>query len=102
MSILMSYNYPGNIRELANVIEYAFILCKSRLIEKKHLPDNLFLSKPNHDENEVVSLRDAETGYLLKALKQNNWDRLKTARQLGMHKSTLYRKIKSFGIKIPS
>jgi transcriptional regulator with PAS, ATPase and Fis domain len=102
MSILMSYNYPGNIRELANIIEYAFILCKGGLIEKKHLPENIFFLKPDHDENEIVSLRDAEAGYLLKALKQNNWDRLKTARQLGMHKSTLYRKITSFGIKLPS
>jgi transcriptional regulator of acetoin/glycerol metabolism len=37
----------------------------------------------------------------MSALKQNNWDRLKTAKQLGMHKSTLYRKIKSLGLSIP-
>ncbi len=102
MSILMSYNYQGNIRELANIIEYSFILCKGGMIEKKHLPENLSLSKPDYDENEVISLRDAEASYLFKALKQNNYDRLKTARQLGIHKSTLYRKIKSLGIKLPS
>ena len=101
MSVLMSYSYPGNIRELANIIERAFILCKTDLIEKKHLPESLFAMSANHKDSEVSSLRDVEAAYLLNALKQNNWDRQKTARQLGIHKSTLYRKIKSLDIVIP-
>ena len=101
MSVLMSYSYPGNIRELANIIERAFILCKTGLIEKKHLPESLFAMSANHKDSEVSSLRDVEAAYLLNALKQNNWDRQKTARQLGIHKSTLYRKIKSLDIVIP-
>ncbi|MFZ3056486.1 MAG: sigma 54-interacting transcriptional regulator, partial [Smithella sp.] len=43
MAVLMGYTYPGHIRELANIIERAFILCKTGLIEKKHLPESLFL-----------------------------------------------------------
>jgi len=101
MSVLMSYSYPGNIRELANIIERAFILCKTDLIEKKTLPESLFAMSANHKDSEVSSLRDVEAAYLLNALKQNNWDRQKTARQLGIHKSTLYRKIKSLDIVIP-
>ena len=101
MSALMSYSYPGNIRELANIIERAFILCKTDLIEKKTLPESLFAMSANHKDSEVSSLRDVEAAYLLNALKQNNWDRQKTARQLGIHKSTLYRKIKSLDIVIP-
>jgi len=101
MSVLMSYSYPGNIRELANIIERAFILCKAGLIEKKHLPESLFAMSVNHKDSEVSSLRDVEAAYLLNALKQNNWDRQKTARQLGIHKSTLYRKIKSLNIVLP-
>ena len=101
MSVLMSYSYPGNIRELANIIERAFILCKTDLIEKKTLPESLFAMSANHKDSEVSSLRDVEAAYLLNALKQNNWDRQKTARQIGIHKSTLYRKIKSLDIVIP-
>jgi PAS domain S-box-containing protein len=102
MSFLMKYSYPGNIRELANIIERAFILCKTMLIEKKHLPESLFESGLKHAESAPSTLRDAEAAYLLNALKQNDWDRPKTARQLGMHKSTLYRKIKALGITLPS
>jgi PAS domain S-box-containing protein len=99
MAALITYTYPGNIRELANMIERAFILCKNGLIEKKHLPESLFTQgAPGVDP---ASLKGATSSYLLTALRQNNWNRLKTARQLGMHKSTLYRKIKSLGISLP-
>jgi transcriptional regulator of acetoin/glycerol metabolism len=95
----MSYSYPGNIRELANIIERAFILCKTGLIEKKHLPDSLFTVKPAKTGKGHLCLRDVEAEYLINALVQNNWNCPQTARQMGIHKSTLYRKIKSLGIK---
>ncbi len=100
MSVLMSYSYPGNIRELANIIERAFILCKTGFIEKKHLPEALFSDIGIHVQ-QITSLRDMESACLISALKQNNWNRPQTAAALGMHKSTLYRKIKSLGIKLP-
>lgn len=99
ISILMDYAWPGNIRELANIIERAFILCKGGLIEKKHLPEYLFANSASHDD--VASLREAASACLMSALRQNNWNRLKTAKQLGMHKSTLYRKIKSLELSVP-
>jgi PAS domain S-box-containing protein len=101
MSVLMAYAYPGNIRELANIIERAFILCKTGFIEKKHLPDSLFTSASVHATSDSLSLKDMESTCLINALRENNWNCLKTARQLGIHKSTLYRKIKSLGISIP-
>ena len=82
-----------------NIIERAFILCKGGLIEKKHLPESLF-ANPTIQDN-ATSLREAASACLMSALKQNNWNRLKTAKQLGMHKSTLYRKIKSLELSIP-
>ncbi len=99
MTVLMSHIYPGNIRELANMIERAFILCKGGLIEKKHLPESLFANQAIQDD--LASLREAASACLMSALKQNNWNRLKTAKQLGMHKSTLYRKIKSLELSVP-
>ena len=102
MTALMDYDYPGNIRELANIIERAFILCKTDFIEKKHLPELLFTSASVvHTPTDSGSLKDMESAYLITALKQNNWNRLQTAKQLNMHKSTLYRKIKSLGISLP-
>lgn len=101
MAVFMSYGYPGNIRELANIIERAFILCKTGLIEKKHLPESLFTQTASTAATDSTSLKDMESTCLLNALRQNNWNRLQTARQLGMHKSTLYRKIKSLGLTLP-
>ncbi|HOW57784.1 MAG TPA: sigma 54-interacting transcriptional regulator [Smithellaceae bacterium] len=102
MTVLMSYNYPGNIRELANIIERAFILCKNGLIENKHLPESLFTAaEKNSDNDKGISLKNLEKTYFLKALEQNGWNCPQTARQLGIHKSTLYRKIKSLHITLP-
>ncbi|MDD5525750.1 MAG: sigma 54-interacting transcriptional regulator [Smithella sp.] len=101
MAVLMGYTYPGNIRELANIIERAFILCKTGLIEKKHLPESLFLVSADISPTNDISLKNMEKTYLVKALEQNSWDCLKTAKQLGIHKSTLYRKIKSLHITLP-
>lgn len=102
MSVLMAYDYPGNIRELANIIERAFILCKTGFIEKKHLPESLFMRTADRAGKDYSSLHDVQAAYLVAALKQNNWNCPVTARQLGMHKSTLYRKIKALGISLPS
>ncbi|NLA40594.1 MAG: sigma 54-interacting transcriptional regulator [Smithella sp.] len=99
MALLMAYRYPGNIRELANLIERAFILCKGGVIEKKHLPDFLFTANASPAGQTASSFRDLEADYLINALKQNNGNRHRTARQLGIHRSTLYRKIKA--LKLP-
>lgn len=105
MSVLMAYGYPGNVRELANIIERAFILCKTGFIEKKHLPESLFVRGAGSAGNagtDSSSLQDVQSSYLINALKQNNWNCPQTARQLGMHKSTLYRKMKALNISLPS
>jgi transcriptional regulator with PAS, ATPase and Fis domain len=100
LSCLMSYDYPGNVRELENIIERAFILCRSGSIELRHL------SAPppcadTSDSSHLSGLRQLEAAFLLNALRQNNWNRLETARRLGIHKTTLFRKIKSLELDIP-
>jgi DNA-binding NtrC family response regulator len=95
MAFLMAYRYPGNIRELANLIERAFILCKNGMIEKKHLPDFLLAADASPARKTAASFRDLEADYLINALRQNKGNRPQTARQLGIHRSTLYRKIKA-------
>lgn len=103
LACLMTYDYPGNIRELKNIIEHSFILCKSKMIHREHLPEPL--CRPDTADplphSDMATLKDMEVLFLTNALRRNNWNRLKTARELGIHKSTLFRKIKSLGVKIP-
>ena len=103
LASLMTYDYPGNIRELENIIEHAFILCKSKIITPTHLPDPVRGPEETGypDGMELKTLKDLEAAFLLNALKRNGWNRLRTARELGIHKSTLFRKIRSLDITIP-
>ncbi len=104
MQILMAYDYPGNIRELENIIEYAFVLCDNDVIMPSHLPEHIMpdgnscLSPENKGAG---SFKAAQAQVIIKALERNNYNRLKTAKELGIHKSTLFRKIKALGIKLP-
>jgi len=100
---LMSHNYPGNIRELENIIEHAFVLCANGIILPQHLPDGFISQTPTSaDHNNFGSeLKSAEARVILDALKRNNYSRLAAAHDLGLHKSTLFRKIKKLGITLP-
>ncbi len=102
LACLVSYDFPGNIRELKNIIERSFILCKSEMIQKEHLPEPVCNSSgmDYSRHSDMVTFKDMEAIFLTNALRRNSWNRLKTARELGIHKSTLFRKIKSLGIKI--
>lgn len=103
LACLMSYDYPGNIRELKNLIERSFVLCKSALIQKEHLPEPVCKSDGMDftEHSDIMSFREMEAIFLRNVLRRNNWNRTQTARELGIHKSTLFRKIKSLGITIP-
>ena len=103
MPFLMAHNYPGNVRELENMIEHAFVLCREGQIEAHHLPpdfmNNAPPAQPSRDMNSA--LRTAEAQAILTALERNHYNRLATARDLGIHKSTLFRKIRALGLSIP-
>jgi PAS domain S-box-containing protein len=103
MAILMAHDYPGNIRELENIIEHAFVLGPERLIEPRHLPEDLALRAGSRASSADVSstLRAVEAHAIMEALKRNDYNRLATAKELSMHKTTLFRKMKSFGLVLP-
>jgi PAS domain S-box-containing protein len=103
LACLVSYDYPGNVRELQNIIERAFILCKSGLIEPHHLPENLCLpsSMESPGKTETMNMKDLEAVFITNMLRRQQWNRIKTAKALGIHKSTLFRKIKALHIQIP-
>ena len=103
LALLMAHDWPGNIRELENVIERAFILCGDGPITMAHLPRELLLrdhlSQRTGDLRAVRDLLDAQT--IRAALRENNNNRLATARQLGVHKTTLFRRMKKLGLTAP-
>ena len=105
MGLLMAHDYPGNIRELENSVEHAFVLCSDGMIEPRHLPESFHtqVSSPADSSGTLnEALEDTEALTILNTLKRNSYNRLKAAHELGMHKSTLFRKIKKLKIKLPA
>jgi PAS domain S-box-containing protein len=100
LSCLMSYHFPGNVRELENIIERAFVLCRSGQIELRHL-SGFPACASGSPTPALAGFHQFEAAFLMSALRRNNWNRLETARQLGIHKTTLFRKIRSLGLNIP-
>ncbi|MGO8945808.1 MAG: sigma-54 interaction domain-containing protein [Syntrophobacteraceae bacterium] len=98
LAIFMRHDWPGNIRELENVIEYAFILCRDGLIQPKCLPENLNTNACRLADFEGFTLLDAERHAIREALDRNHWRRMATARELGIDKNTLRRKMKRMNI----
>ncbi len=101
MAAFMSHSFPGNIRELENIIEHAFVLCQQGTITREHLPG--FLSKtpvPCHDAAPDDPVKAAQITLISDALARNNFNRNAAAKDLGIHKSTLFRRIKKLGIKL--
>lgn len=97
LSALMSYDFPGNIREFENMMHHAFVLCESNVIQKVHFPDRF--SRPNEKTVESNdSLESFERQRIERALRQNRFNRTHTSRQLGIHPSTLWRKMRRLGI----
>jgi PAS domain S-box-containing protein len=103
LQILMCHDYPGNIRELENIIEHAFVLCNAGPIQTRHLPGGFATQHPgaNQQDSLTHTLNSTESIAIMNALKRNGYNRLAAARELGMHKSTLFRKIKRLGIMLP-
>jgi PAS domain S-box-containing protein len=102
-SLLMAHDWPGNVRELENVVERAFVLCGSDLIGLEHLPSELTGSNaaPADSGSMEAVIRSAEEQSIIAALKRNNFSRAAAARELGIHKTTLFRKIKILGLPLP-
>jgi transcriptional regulator with PAS, ATPase and Fis domain len=100
-NMLENHSWPGNIRELENVLEHAFVLCHSSSIQAEHLPEwffsqNLNTERRKKNDETSFSLQAAERDVLITTLRKYNGHRGKTARALGMDKSTLWRKMKRF------
>lgn len=102
MARLMEHDYRGNVRELENIIEQAFVLCRSGMIDLKHLPPELRAnSSPLAAGHQPLSLAELERLVITETLQRNHGNRKKTAEDLGIDVSTLFRKIKKLQIPLP-
>ncbi|MCK4656324.1 MAG: sigma 54-interacting transcriptional regulator [candidate division Zixibacteria bacterium] len=101
LKLLMAYNYPGNIRELENIIEHAFVLSPGGVIKPEDLPENLQARGAIPIVEIASTMKEMESLFIMAALKRHNWNRTETAKDLAINPSTLYRKIKKLGLKIP-
>jgi len=98
---LLAYDYPGNVRELENIIEHCFVLCEGEIIEAKHLPASIRPSS-KMDKTKVgepATIKQMEIILITQALRRNKGNKTAAAKQLGIDKSTLFRKMKAFDIK---
>jgi PAS domain S-box-containing protein len=106
LTMLMKYHYPGNIRELENIIEYGFILCPGGFIQAQHLPES-FCNQDTHEVSplllgqEGVSLEEIEKKAIQLSLTRNKWKKMATCRELGISKDTLRRKIAGYQLVNP-
>ncbi len=105
MEILLNYHYPGNVRELENILEHALIVSQEDAIQTTHLPeylqqrDALRKSFPDDNERYAATADSGERDRILEMLRRHNWHRVKTARGLGMDRTTLWRKMKRYRLE---
>lgn len=98
MKVLMEYSYPGNIRELRNFIEHAFVCSRGNTILPEHLPGELVYAN-EYFENipDGSSLDRVEKEWIMKVLERSGWRYQDAAKQLGISRTTLWRKLKQYG-----
>ncbi len=118
MTQLVAHPWPGNVRELENIIERAFVVCADTVIDVQHLPANFqttispSVNSPINTSNPpdntspanhsiATTRNNHEKQWIMDALQRNNYNRSAAARELQIHKTTLYRKIKQLDITLP-
>ena len=110
MSAMQNYHWPGNVRELQNIVERAVLLGKSEIIQLGDLPAHISTnampthsfgasSNPGRPQTLKEALEAPERQIILQVLRQNNWNRNETADQLGVNRTTLYKKMKKLGLE---
>ena len=105
MEVLLRYHYPGNVRELENILEYALLTCRGGEIRPEHIQsyvhsrtDGVEQCPPARPAPEGRGSDHGERARILKALESNKWRKKETARVLGIDRTTLWRKMKKFGL----
>jgi DNA-binding NtrC family response regulator len=98
MQILMDYSWPGNVKELENSIQHAILLAEGEKIERKLLPSRILHEVLTEKNEGITSFEENEKRFLMKILQENNWNKLKVAKQLNVSRSTLYSKLNKYNL----
>ncbi|NUM88472.1 MAG: sigma-54-dependent Fis family transcriptional regulator [Bdellovibrionales bacterium] len=98
LSLMLDYDWPGNVRELENALEHAFIKCRGELLLAHHLPASLLATRPSGPAPGSPTAARPEKEQFLQVLAQCQWNRSAAASRLGMHRTTLWRKMRELGI----
>jgi PAS domain S-box-containing protein len=96
IAALRKYPFPGNVRELENAIEHAFVMCHGDEIQVEHLPQHVTSQNNSNGSPRRDAISERES--ILKALERARGNKTRAALELGIHRSTLWRKIKTLGI----
>jgi transcriptional regulator with PAS, ATPase and Fis domain len=102
LSLLMNYNFPGNVRELENIIERGVALTNDGTIEPAHLPDNLReldIRTFKKKEGKIPSLEEQEIAYIKWVLNEVAGNKTLAAQVLGIDRVSLWRKLKKYGLE---
>jgi PAS domain S-box-containing protein len=99
IAALVLYDWPGNIREMENAIEHAFVLCHTELIELRDLPPRTLSVINAGVSSRGTTLKEIEKNTIFQALQRNHWKKAVTAQELGINKNTLRRKIVAYGLE---
>ena len=105
MEVFLNYDYPGNVRELENIIEHALIVCQGKIIERNHLPLSFqggVVTPPSIDESPSFeqNIEFSEKAIILEMLQKHSWNKGKTASALNINRTTLWRKMKKYNISL--
>jgi len=101
LASLLSYDYPGNVRELENILEHCFVLCQGEIIQREHLPVSVcpLIGVNQTTTGGVKTLKQVEVILIIEALRRSKGNQTAASQELGIDKSTLYRKLKAYDIK---
>jgi two-component system response regulator HydG len=104
MAILLNYDYPGNIRELENILEHALIICQDSIVDPKHLPLSLKAGQqpsiPAEESTKslTVARQESEKERIHDVLRRHHWNRSRSARELNIDRTTLWRKMRKYNL----
>ncbi len=101
LRLLASHDYPGNIRELESTLEHACVMCTGGTVGLEHLPAPWQERTAGEADGLAAEISEHEAQFIRDALERHGWHREATARDLGIHKATLFKKIRRLGIDLP-